>query len=83
MILSGFLEYIGRERSLKRKHGAKVCEELLSQWKHLKGWWVGKFDADRRLGAINLLKKLVVLEPKVSSCWLLFDIVYVCISLLH
>ena len=67
-VLSGFLEYISRDKLLKRKHGAKVCRCLLSQWELLSSWWGEAFDSDRRLAAINILKKILNLEPKVGGC---------------
>ena len=67
-VLCGFLEYISRDRLLKRKYGAKVCRCLLSQWSLLGSWWGETFDSDRRLAAINILKKVLNLEPKVGAC---------------
>ena len=66
-VLCGFLEYISRDKLLKRKYGAKVCRCLLSQWSLLGSWWGETFDSDRRLAAINILKKVLNLEPKVSA----------------
>ena len=66
-VLCGFLEYISRDKLLKRRYGAKVCRCLLSQWSLLGSWWGETFDSDRRLAAINILKKVLSLEPKVGT----------------
>ena len=66
-ILSGLLDYVARDRLLKRKLGVKVCNSLLSQWSQLGGWWGKKFDVDRRLAAVNILKKMFNIEPKVCT----------------
>ena len=65
-VLCGFLEYLSRDKLLKRKYGGKVCRCLLSQWSLLGSWWGETFDSDRRLAAVNILKKVLNLEPKVG-----------------
>ena len=65
-VLCGFLEYLSRDKLLKRKYGGKVCRCLLSQWSLLGSWWGETFDSDRRLAAVNILKKVLNLEPKVD-----------------
>jgi len=65
-VLNGFLEHLSRDRALRKRHGSQVCGSVLSQWAMLGAWWGERFSADQRLGAINLLKKLLSVEPKVS-----------------
>ena len=65
-MLNGLLEHVSRDKALKRKSGSAVCQHMLSQWRHLAGWWQGKFDPDLQLAAISLLRKLLSLEPSVS-----------------
>ena len=67
-MLNGFLEHLTRDKSLRKHHGSQVCGCVLSQWSKLGSWWGERFSADQRLGAINLLKKLLSLEPKVRPC---------------
>ena len=77
-VLCGFLEYISRDKLLKRKYGAKVCRCLLSQWSLLGSWWGETFDSDRRLAAINILKKVLNLEPKVSA-YSVLELIDICV----
>ena len=65
-MLNGFMEHLSRDRALRKRHGSQVCGCVLSQWAKLEAWWGERFNADQRLGAINLLKKLLSLEPKAS-----------------
>lgn len=67
-MLNGFLEHLSRDKSLRKNHGSQVCGCVLSQWGKLGSWWGERFSADQRLGTINLLKKLLSLEPKVRPC---------------
>ena len=67
-MLNGFLEHLNRDKSLRKNHGSQVCGCVLSQWGKLGSWWGERFSADQRLGTINLLKKLLSLEPKVRPC---------------
>ena len=67
-MLNGFLEHLSRDKSLRKNHGSLVCGCVLSQWRKLGSWWGERFSADQRLGTINLLKKLLSLEPKVHPC---------------
>ena len=67
-MLNGFLEHLSRDKSLRKNHGSQVCGCVLSQWGKLGSWWGERFSADQRLGTINLLKKLLSLEPKVCPC---------------
>ena len=67
-MLNGFLEHLSRDKSLRKNHGSQVCGCVLSQWGKLGSWWGERFSADQRLGTINLLKKLLSLEPKVHPC---------------
>ena len=66
--MNGFLEHLSRDKSLRKNHGSQVCGCVLSQWGKLGSWWGERFSADQRLGTINLLKKLLSLEPKVRPC---------------
>lgn len=67
-MLNGFLEHLSRDKLLRKNHGSQVCGCVLSQWEKLGSWWGERFSADQRLGTINLLKKLLSLEPKVRPC---------------
>ena len=67
-VLNGFLEHLSRDKLLRKNHGSQVCGCVLSQWGKMGSWWGQRFSADQRLGTINLLKKLLSLEPKVRLC---------------
>ena len=67
-MLNGFLEHLSRDKLLRKNHGSQVCGCVLSQWGKMGSWWGERFSADQRLGTINLLKKLLSLEPKVRPC---------------
>ena len=64
-VLNGFLEHVARDRVLKKQHAPAVCGHLLSQWGRLASWWGPRGSTDQRLGAVNLLRKMLALEPKV------------------
>ena len=66
--MNGFLEHLSRDKLLRKNHGSQVCGCVLSQWGKMGSWWGERFSADQRLGTINLLKKLLSLEPKVRLC---------------
>ena len=73
-ILNGLLEYTGRGGgarseggSVKRESGGEVCLHLLSQWRELEGWWgAGQTQPDHQSAAINLLRRLLSVDPRVS-----------------
>ena len=73
-ILTGVLEHSARDKVVKKESGQSVYLCLLSHWKHLEGCWKGATaDADYQLSVINILRKLLSLEPSVSLCQDLLD----------
>lgn len=69
-VLNGFMEHISRDKTLVKSHGPAVVSCLISYWAQLAGWWEGTFEPSRRLAAVSLLKKMIVVDPevRVNSC---------------
>ena len=67
-ILGSFLEHLGRERVLRKRHGHKVVSYLLANWHSLASWWEGPFNTDRRLAAVRVLRKMFSVDAEVCDC---------------
>lgn len=67
-ILGSFLEHLGKEKVLRKRHGLKVVSYLLANWRSLASWWEGPFNADRRLAAIGVLRKMFTVDAEVGYC---------------
>eukprot|EP00731_Ephydatia_muelleri_P036866 Em0341g3a len=62
-ILGGILDYVAKDKSLKRQYGSQLCSTILSQWTSMSSWWTGG-NNEYQLAAVSLLKRLLILEPK-------------------
>ena len=65
-ILGGILDYVAKDKSLKRQYGSQLCSTILSQWTSMSSWWTGG-NNEYQLAAVSLLKRLLILEPKVCK----------------
>ncbi|KAK6170524.1 hypothetical protein SNE40_018898 [Patella caerulea] len=69
--ISSFLvatvDYIARDRILRKKEGAKVASIILSQWDKFSIWWTNKASAEFQSLAISLLTKVLLIDSKVTS----------------
>ncbi|XP_065898419.1 DNA-dependent protein kinase catalytic subunit-like isoform X2 [Dysidea avara] len=66
-ILNGLLNYISKDKQNRKQFALSFTNVLLSSWQRLSGWWSKESSDDLKVSAINLLKKALVLEPKVIS----------------
>lgn len=65
--MSGLLEHVGRDSTLRRRHGGAICKQLLSKWSSLATWWAEPASTDLKLGAVDVLNKMLSMEPKVGT----------------
>ena len=85
-VLLGLLDHVSRDRQLKQQHGCELSSCLLGQWSQLRSWWEGQ-QSELRPNAINLLRKVLSIEQKVSTSIVClttgdinFDSVCVCVA---
>ena len=64
-ILNGLMNYISKDKQNRKQFALSFTNVLLSSWQQLSGWWSKESSDDLKVSAINLLKKALVLEPKV------------------
>ena len=65
--MTGLLEHVARDRSLRRLHGNAICQQLLAKWSSLASWWAESASGDLKLGAVDVLSKMLSMEPKVGA----------------
>lgn len=64
-ILGGLMNYISRDKQHHKQFALPFTETLLSSWQQLSSWWCRGSTNELKTSAINLLKRVLVLEPKV------------------
>jgi len=64
-VLNGLMNYISKDKQNRKQFASTFTNVLLSSWQQLSSWWSKESSDDLKLSTINLLKKALVLEPKV------------------
>lgn len=67
-ILNGLMNYISKDKQHRKQFAVPFTQILLSSWQHLSSWWSRGSTEELKMSAINLLKRALVLEPKVCYC---------------
>ena len=68
-ILAGLLDHVSREEEGARKrHAGPVCQCLVCHWSLLRRWWEDGASMDHKAAALNLLRKVLSLQPEVLVC---------------
>jgi len=66
-ILNGLMNHISKDKQHRKQFALPFTEILLSSWQQLSSWWSRGSTDELKMSAINLLKRALVLEPKVWS----------------
>ena len=64
-ILNGLMNYISRDKQHRKHFALPFTQILLLSWQQLSSWWSRGSTDELKMSAINLLKRALVLEPKV------------------
>lgn len=65
-ILNGLMNYISKDKQNRKQFALPFTQILLSSWQQLSNWWSRGSTDELKMSAINLLKRVLVLEPKVG-----------------
>ena len=64
-ILNGLMNYISRDKQHCKQFALSFTQILLSSWQRLSTWWSRGSTDELKMSAVSLLKRALVLEPKV------------------
>lgn len=64
-ILNGLINYISRDKQHRKQYASSFTQILLMSWQQLSSWWSRGSTDELKMSAISLLKRALVLEPKV------------------
>ena len=64
-ILNGLMNYISKDKQHRKQFALPFSQILLLSWQQLSNWWSRGSTNDMKMCAVNLLKRALVLEPKV------------------
>ena len=65
-LLSGLMSYISKDKQHRKQFALTFTQTLLSSWQQLSSWWSRGSTNELKTSAVNLLKRALVLEPKVG-----------------
>lgn len=63
--LVGLMNYISRDKQHRKQFALPFTQILLSSWQQLSSWWSRESTTELKTSAVNLLKRALMLEPKV------------------
>ena len=63
--LVGLMNYISRDKQHRKQFALPFTRILLSSWQQLSSWWSRESTPELKTSAVNLLKRALMLEPKV------------------
>ncbi|ESO96748.1 hypothetical protein LOTGIDRAFT_143667, partial [Lottia gigantea] len=66
-ILGATVDYIARDRTLRKKEGPNVASTILSEWKKFSTWWTNNAPPELQNLAISLLTKVLLIDSRVTS----------------
>lgn len=72
-ILNGLINYISRDKQHRKQFALAFTQILLSSWQQLSSWWSGGSTDELKMSAVTLLKRALVLEPKVWNYQVLYS----------
>ncbi|XP_076445486.1 DNA-dependent protein kinase catalytic subunit-like [Babylonia areolata] len=64
-LLVAVLEYVARDRGLRKKQGAAVVQGMLSGWEELEEWWSPGAPGELQALAVHLLTKVMLVDSKM------------------
>lgn len=64
-VLNGLINYISKDKQNRKQFASLFTNILLSSWQQLSSWWSKESSDDLKMSTVNLLKKALVLDPKV------------------
>ena len=64
-ILNGLMNYISKDKLHRKQFALPITQILLLSWQQLSSWWSRGSTDDMKMCAVNLLKRALILEPKV------------------
>ena len=67
-LLSGLMNYISKDKQHRKQYALTFTHTLLSSWQQLSSWWSRGSTNELKMSVVNLLKRALVLEPKVGHC---------------
>lgn len=73
-ILNGLMNYISKDKQHRKQFALPFTQTLLLSWQQLSSWWSRGGTNELKTTAVNLLKRALVLEPKVGHCLIVFFI---------
>ncbi|XP_078691376.1 DNA-dependent protein kinase catalytic subunit-like isoform X2 [Branchiostoma floridae x Branchiostoma belcheri] len=65
-ILHGLLDHLAKDKTLRKKEGAALCDSLLQSWPKLAPWWEEGALQDSKSTALTLLRKILIIDSQVS-----------------
>eukprot|EP00058_Branchiostoma_floridae_P019566 XP_002605056.1 hypothetical protein BRAFLDRAFT_85202 [Branchiostoma floridae] len=65
-ILHGLLDHLAKDKILRKKEGAVLCDTLLQSWPKLAPWWEAGALQDSKSTALTLLRKILIIDSQVS-----------------
>ncbi|XP_078611931.1 DNA-dependent protein kinase catalytic subunit-like isoform X2 [Branchiostoma floridae x Branchiostoma japonicum] len=65
-ILHGLLDHLAKDKTLRKKEGAVLCDTLLQSWPKLAPWWEAGALQDSKSTALTLLRKILIIDSQVS-----------------
>lgn len=66
-ILIETLDYLSRDRTLRKGAGIQMCTTLLNNWKHFECWWKVDANVDYQTLALSFLTKILLIDSQVLS----------------
>lgn len=73
LILNGLMNYISKDKQHRKQFALPFTQILLLSWQQLSSWWCRGSTNELKMTAINLLKRALVLDPKVCYKYLNYD----------
>ncbi|CAL1543153.1 unnamed protein product [Lymnaea stagnalis] len=66
-VLVAVLDLVTRDRSLRKRDGVRLCQDILDHWDKLSPWWGDRATTNTQSLALLILTKLLLIDSKCAT----------------